>query len=137
MQLFTEIWAPGTTPASMGGMVSYFTRQSLFGLALGATALTSSACTVYARPAPPPPGVVVSEPVAEDGYEPQYYEGAVVYYDEGGRPYYYDGERTVFVSPGWYGYNNLVVHWRANRVAYGRWYAHRGYSYRGYRRGRR
>jgi hypothetical protein len=119
----------------MAGMVSQLLRQSLFAIGLGATALCSSACTVYARPAPPV--AVVQEPVVEDGYEPQYYDGAVVYYDEGGRPYYYNEGAVVWISPGYVGYGALVGHWRANRVAYARWYGHRGYTYRTYRRGRR
>jgi hypothetical protein len=105
--------------------LSLFTALGLAGAVSG--------CTVYARPAP---AVVTYQapPPVEDGYEPQYYDGYVVYYDDVGRPYYYDGERTVFVSPNVAIYGSLVAHWRVNRVAYGRWYAHRGLAYRGYRR---
>ena len=76
---------------------------------------------------------VQAEPMAEYGYQPQFYEGAVVYYDGGGRPYYYNNGAVYWVpasSPYYYGYVN---HWRTYGPAYSRWYAGSGYRYRGWR----
>ncbi len=128
----------GMRRASIERMDFPFSRLATAVMTVGLAA-ASSACTVYARPAPPPPPAVAYEepPPVEDGYEPQYYDGYVVYYDDVGRPYYYNGDRTVFVSPNVAIYGSLVGHWRVNRAAYGRWYAHRGPAYRGYRRGYR
>ena len=128
------------TPAPRGTRHAFSARMKLPLARLQIAALVavvgvagaSSACTVYARPAP---AVVTYEaPPVEDGYEPQYYDGYVVYYDEAGRPYYYEGDRTVFISPNVAIYGSLVAHWRVHREAYGRWYAHRGPAYRHYRR---
>lgn len=85
----------------------------------------SAACVATAEV--PPPEVA-------DGYEPQYYDGYVVYYDDGGRPYYYVNGAVTWVPAGSAYYNPLVTHWHAHGAAYGRWYAHRGYRYKGYRR---
>ncbi len=77
---------------------------------------------------------VEAEPVAAYGYQPQYYEGYVVYYDEGGRPYYYNGGNVVWVSPSSPYYAGYVNHWRVNGAAYARWHASYGVRYRTYRR---
>jgi hypothetical protein len=120
--------------ASIESMHFPFVRLSMLALPLG-LAGSLSACTVYeTRPPPPAVAVEAPPPPVEDGYEPQYYDGYVVYYDDVGRPYYYDGGRSVFISPNVAVYGGLVAHWRVNRAAYGRWYGHRGYAYRGYRR---
>ena len=74
------------------------------------------------------------EPVYAEGYAPQYYDGYVVYYDDIGRPYYYVNGAVVWVPPGSPFYPGLVGHWRTYHPAYRRWYVHRGYRYRGYRR---
>ena len=76
-----------------------------------------------------------AEPVAAYGYQPQYYNGSVVYYDNGGRPLYYNGGAASYVlveSPYYAGYVN---HWRTYRSAYGRWYSGYGHRYHGYRGG--
>jgi hypothetical protein len=76
----------------------------------------------------------VQEPVAAYGYQPQYYDGYVVYYDNGGRPYYYNGGSVYWVpaeSPYYAGYVN---HWRTYGPAYARWHATYGVRYRGWRR---
>jgi hypothetical protein len=69
------------------------------------------------------------------GYEPQYYNGAVVYYDGVGRPFYYERGGPVWVSPGSPYYGGLTAHWRLHGAAYGQWYAHYGTQHRGYRAG--
>ncbi len=72
-----------------------------------------------------------------EGYQPQFYDGYVVYYDDGGRPYYYVNGGVAWVptsSPLYIGYVN---HWRTYGVAYRGWYSHRGYRYRAYRGGYR
>ncbi len=77
--------------------------------------------------------VEADEPVAVEGYEPQYYDGRMVYYDTVGRPYYYEGGAVVWIpasSPYYAGYYN---HWRTYGPAYNRWYASTGYRYRTYR----
>jgi hypothetical protein len=78
--------------------------------------------------------VDAQEPAVAEGYEPQYYNGYVVYYDGVGRPFYYYNGAQMWVpesSPYYYGYVN---HWRAYGPAYNRWYAGYGYRYRGYYR---
>jgi hypothetical protein len=71
-------------------------------------------------------------PVVAEGYEPQYYDGRLVYYDDVGHPFYYEGGAQVWVpvgSPYYYGYVN---HWRTYGPAYRRWYGAYGYRYRGW-----
>jgi hypothetical protein len=92
--------------------------------ALFAFAPMSSAC--YAEIVPPP--------VYADGYQPQFYDGYVVYYDAHGRPYYHVGGVVYWVPLTSPFYIGLVNHWRAYGPAYGRWYGHYGNRYRGYRR---
>jgi len=102
---------------------------NLRGLAL--VALTAgfvplgSAC--YAEADVPPP-------VVAEGYEPQFYDGYVVYYDDVGRPYYYVNGAVFWVPATSPFYVGLVNHWHAYGPAYHRWYGHYGYRYRGYRR---
>jgi hypothetical protein len=95
--------------------------------AIVACASLSSAC--YAETVP--------TPAYADGYEPQYYDGYVVYYDGYGRPYYHVNGVVYWVPAASPFYVGLVDHWRYHRTAYGRWYGHYGYRYRGYRRGYR
>ena len=75
------------------------------------------------------------EPVAAYGYQPQYYNGSLVYYDNEGRPYFYDSSGGVAwvpaASPEYAGY---VGHWRAYGPAYRRWYSGYGHRYHGYHR---
>jgi hypothetical protein len=73
-------------------------------------------------------------PVVAEGYQPQMYNGYVVYYDGAGRPYYNYNGATMWIpesSPYYVGYVN---HWRAYGPAYNRWYAGYGARYRGYYR---
>jgi len=72
-------------------------------------------------------------PVAEYGYEPVYYDGALVYYDDYGRPFYYSGGASVYITPAMPNYGFYVDHWRRFGPYYHRWYANRGYRYRTYR----
>lgn len=75
------------------------------------------------------------EPAVAYGYTPQYYDGAVVYYDDYGRPFVYNNGVQVWVpadSPYYAGYVN---YYRSYGPAYRRWYAGTGYRYRGYYRG--
>jgi hypothetical protein len=66
-------------------------------------------------------------------YQPQYYDGYVVYYDDGGRPYYYNNGAVYWVpqSSPYYGY--YVNHYRYYGPAYRGWYGRYGTSYRGWR----
>jgi hypothetical protein len=79
----------------------------------------------------------VPPPAYAEGYQPQFYDGYVVYYDDVGRPYYYNNGAVFWVpatSPLYIGYVN---HWHAYGPAYRSWYGHYGYRYRGYRAGGR
>ena len=71
--------------------------------------------------------------VAYGGYEPQYYDGYVVYYDGVGRPYYYYGNSAVYIDAGHPMYGRYVDHYRAYGPQYNRWYGSHGYRYRTYR----
>ena len=77
--------------------------------------------------------VEAEEPVAVDGYEPEYYDGRVVYYDGVGRPYYYEGGAVAWIPESSPYYAGYVNHWRSYGPAYNRWYASSGYRYRTYR----
>jgi hypothetical protein len=79
-------------------------------------------------------GEVQAEPVVAEGYEPQYYDGRVVYFDAG-RPYYYDNGAQIWVEPSSPYYAGYVNHWNTYGPAYNRWYAGYGYRYRTYRGG--
>jgi hypothetical protein len=75
----------------------------------------------------------MAEPVAAYGYEPQYYNGYIVYHDDWGRPYTNEGGVVSWVpvdSPYYAGYVN---HWRTYGHAYRRWYYGYGRRYRHYR----
>ena len=75
----------------------------------------------------------VDTPGVEFGYEPVYYDGAMVYYDDAGRPFYYANGVAVFIPPGSARYDYYVNHWRRYGPAYHRWYVNRGARYRTYR----
>jgi hypothetical protein len=75
-------------------------------------------------------------PLYMEGYQPQFYDGYVVYYDSVGRPFYYEGGTAYWVPATSPLYVGLVNHWNVYGQAYGRWYSHYGYRYRAYR-GRR
>lgn len=77
----------------------------------------------------------VEAPLYEDGYQPVFYDGYVVYYDAAGRPYYYVDGGLVWIAPGSPRYFELHEHWRVYGHSYGRWYSSRGYRYRGYHAG--
>jgi hypothetical protein len=64
---------------------------------------------------------VDTPPEYAEGYQPQFYDGYVIYW-------------VPQSSPLYVGYVN---HWRTYGVAYRGWYAHRGYRYRAYRGYRR
>ncbi len=108
-------------------MNTFLLRKLAVVAALALAPAGSTACTVEELP---PPGY-------EADYEPQYYDGYVVYYDDVGRPYYYMDGSVVWVSPGSPYYHPLVGYWRLHARGYHRWYAYRGYRYRGYRYHRR
>jgi hypothetical protein len=103
-----------------------FSKCAKWGLIVVAMAAVfgglSAGC--YAEEGPPP--------AYADGYEPDYYDGRVVYYDDAGRPFYYVGGAVVWVSPESPFYAGYVHHWRLYGPAYHRWYGHYGYRYRGY-----
>ncbi len=80
------------------------------------------------------PGCVLAAeaPVVEEGYEPVYYDGYVVYYDGAGVPYYYIDGDIRYVPRTYVQYDILVHHYRTYRPAYHRWYVHGGYRYKRY-----
>jgi len=79
----------------------------------------------------------VGVPVYAEGYQPQFYDGYVVYYDQVGRPFYYVNGGVAWVPATYPGYVGLVNHWNLYGPAYGRWNARYGSRYRSYRaRGR-
>ena len=93
-------------------------------LAVAAGAALMSGCYAEATP----------EPVYVEGYQPEYYDGYVVYYDDVGRPYYYLNGGVIWIAPASPYYGRYVDHRRYNRRAYRSWYAHYGSRYRTYRR---
>jgi hypothetical protein len=98
-------------------------RRILLAAAVLAGAALGSGCYVDL---PPPESV-------EGGYQPMYYEGAVVYYDDGGRPYYYDGGSVRWVPAGYAHYHTYVNHYRSSYQPYRHWYTRGGYRYKAYR----
>jgi hypothetical protein len=72
-----------------------------------------------------------------DGYQPEYYDGHIVYFDDAGRPFYYGGGAVVWIPPTYPRYGVYVAHWRHYGPAYHRWNAHYGYRYHAYRGGPR
>jgi hypothetical protein len=102
-------------------------RSAVLVALMGAFATLGAGCYVEAEP-----------PVyAENGvvYQPQYYDGYVVYYDDYGRPYYYNNGVVYWVPPTSPYYVTLTNHWRYYGPAYRGWYSRYGYRYRGYYRG--
>jgi hypothetical protein len=93
-------------------------------------AFSAAAPGCYADAELPPPEAT------DTGYEPMYYDGAVVYYDDAGRPFYYEGGAVVWIPPTSPLYVGYVDHWRAFGPRYHVWYAHYGHRYTGYSRGR-
>jgi hypothetical protein len=100
-------------------------RTFLTVMLLAVSALGASGC--YVEEAPPPAYYV------EGGYEPQYYDGYIVYYDDYGRPYYYADGVAVWVPVTSPYYAVYVNHWRLYGPQYRVWYGTYGYRYRGYR----
>jgi len=95
-------------------------------LTAAAPMLTLSLTGCYEEDAPPAYYV-------EGGYEPQYYDGYIVYYDDVGRPYYYADGAAVWVPVGSPYYGVYVNHWRLYGPQYRVWYGSYGYRYRYYR----
>ncbi len=73
----------------------------------------------------------------DDTYDPEYFDGYVVYYDAIGRPYHYADGAVVWISTAAPQYDALVDHWKRHHVAYRRWYVSYGYRYRSYHGGPR
>jgi hypothetical protein len=107
-------------------MRAFTFRSFALAVLVAGCAAVSSGCYVEDPP-----------PAYADGYQPQYYDGSVVYFDEVGRPYYYVNGAVFWVPPGSPYYGRLVGHWHVYGPAYHRWYGHYGYRYRGYRARRR
>jgi len=103
-----------------------FNIRNLTAVALVLGSLAATGC--YVEPVGPGPVVV-----GDYGYEPQYYDGYMVYYDGVGRPYYYANGGQIWISPGSPYYAGYVNHYRTYGGAYNRWYAGDGYRYRNYR----
>lgn len=104
-------------------MIASKVRWLVLSAVLGVSAVLSTGC--YAE---------VGEPVVAEGYQPQLYDGYVVYYDGYDRPYYYNGGGIYYVPPTYVGYGGLVRHYQAYRGNYARWHGSTGYRYRSYRR---
>jgi len=107
------------------GMLSLLSKNVTLVALVAACAASGTGCYADAQ----------IEPVAAYGYEPQYYDGYVVYYDGGGRPYYHNGGSISFVPSESPYYGGYVSHYRANGAAYGRWNASAGARFHGYRSG--
>jgi hypothetical protein len=103
-----------------------FNIRNFTAVALVVGSLAATGC--YVEPVGPGPVVV-----GDYGYEPQYYDGYMVYYDGVGRPYYYANGAQVWVSPSSPYYSGYVSHYRTYGGAYNRWYSGDGYRYRNYR----
>jgi hypothetical protein len=91
---------------------------------------------VIAATAPMVGGCVVEaeSPEAYNGYEVQYYNGRVVYYETDGRPYYYHNNSVYYVPQTHPHYNTLRTHYYRERPRYHNWYSRRGYRYKTYYR---
>lgn len=72
-------------------------------------------------------------PVEAEGWQPQYYDGYMVYYDQGGQPFYYVNGAAVWIPQSSPYYAQFNGYWRANPYAYSRWHARYGASYHSYR----
>jgi hypothetical protein len=72
-------------------------------------------------------------PEASYGYEPQYYNGRIVYYDTAGRPFYYEGGGQIWIAATDPYYGGYVTHWRTYGPAYNAWYTNHGYRYHTWR----
>ena len=121
----------GTIAASAAeqGKTGMFNIRNFALIAVVVGALGATGCYADAY------GPDVQEPVVAEGYTPQYYDGAVVYYDDYGRPFYYNGGVQVWVPPSSPYYGGYVNYYRSYGPAYRRWYAGYGYRYRTYNRG--
>jgi hypothetical protein len=106
--------------------MSTLRRCVLVGLLTACTAVSGSAC--YVEELPPP--------VYADGYQPQFYDGYVVYYDDVGTPFYYQDGVAVWVPRASPLYGVYVNHWHTYGFEYRNWYAHHGHRYRSYQPGR-
>jgi hypothetical protein len=83
-------------------------------IALAAALLGLSGCYASAYPA-------VGVSAEYDGYDPQYYEGNVIYYDTVGSPYYVIDGRPRYVARTHPYYRRYVTHYHRYRPGYQRW----------------
>jgi hypothetical protein len=74
-------------------------------------------------------------PVEAEGWDPQYYDGYLVYYDEGGRPFYYMNGGAVWIPEGSPYYARFHGYWAAHPYAYRNWHARYGARFHSYRVG--
>ena len=72
-------------------------------------------------------------PEYADGYDPQYYDGYIVYYDDVGRPFYYLDGAVVWVPLESPFYVRYVNQWQIHGPEYRRWYIEYGDHYKHYR----
>ena len=107
-----------------------FNIRSITFVGLIVGSLASAGC--YAEPYGVGVGVE-AEPAAVEGYQPQYYDGYVVYYDDVGRPFYYLNGAAVFIPEASPYYAGYVNYYRTYGVGYRRWYAGYGARYRTWR----
>jgi hypothetical protein len=101
-------------------------RPAIFAALMSACAVFGTGCYAEVQAEGPAPEVV-------DGYQAQYYDGYVVYYDTVGRPYYYNNGAVYWVPATSPYYGTYVNHWRAYGPSYNRWYSRSGYRYRTWR----
>lgn len=101
-------------------------KKLLAGLFLLASAALVTGCLV-------PAGSYVryDTPVVEYGYKPVLYDGYVVYYAGSGIPFIWLNGSQFWIPDARRPY--YVSHYRQNRIAYHKWYSHRGEHYRHHR----
>jgi len=100
------------------------TLRSLFVMVALAASPVVSAC--YVEPA---------YPIEAEGWDPQYYDGYLVYYDDVGRPFYYLNGAVVWIPMTSPFYARFHDYWVGHPGAYRAWHARYGARYRTYRVG--
>ncbi len=74
-------------------------------------------------------------PMESEGWDPQYYDGYLVYYDGGGRPFYYLNGAAIWIPEGSPYYARFHGYWAAHAYAYQNWHARYGARFHSYRVG--
>jgi len=92
-------------------------RHPIMLLATALMVLPLGGCYVVAQPA---------APVVAETYEPDTYDGNIVYYDTAGAPFFYVEGGIRYVPPAYVHYDVLVGHYRNHARAYHEWYEREG-----------